>query len=52
MWRVYENNERGLKYEEYFKSEEEALEKLYKKVKFFLNSWLYLAVIMVEYPQI
>ena len=27
-------NERGLKYEEYFKSEEEALEKLYKKVKF------------------
>ena len=34
MWKVYENNERGLKYEEYFKSEEEALEKLYKKVKF------------------
>lgn len=34
QWRVYENNERGIKYEWIFGSEEEALKKLQKKIKF------------------
>lgn len=34
LWKVYQNNERGMKAEWTFENEEEALEKLYKKVKF------------------
>lgn len=34
LWKVYQNNERGMKAEWTFEKEEEALEKLYKKVKF------------------
>ena len=34
LWKVYQNNERGMRAEWTFKNEEEALEKLYKKVKF------------------
>ena len=34
LWKVYQNNERGMKAEWAFENEEEALEKLYKKVKF------------------
>ena len=34
LWKVYQNNERGMKAEWMFRSEEEALEKLYKNVKF------------------
>ena len=34
LWKVYQNNERGMMAEWAFNKEEEALEKLYKKVKF------------------
>lgn len=33
-WKVYQNSERGIVSEWEFEKEEEALEKLYKKVKF------------------
>lgn len=33
-WVVYENSERGIKYEWLFESEEKALDKLCKKIKF------------------
>ncbi len=34
LWKVYQNNERGMKAEWTFENEKEALEKLYKQVKF------------------
>ena len=34
QWKVYQNSERGMMSEWEFEKEEEALEKLYKKVKF------------------
>lgn len=34
QWKVYQNNERGAKLEWYFQTEEEAIQKLFKKVKF------------------
>ena len=34
LWKVYQNNERGVVSEWTFETEEAALEKLYKKVKF------------------
>lgn len=34
LWKVYQNNERGMVAEWTFDNENEALEKLYKKVKF------------------
>lgn len=34
LWKVYQNNERGVVSEWTFEKEEAALEKLYKKVKF------------------
>lgn len=34
LWKVYQNNERGMVSEWTFENEEAALEKLYKKVKF------------------
>lgn len=34
LWKVYQNNERGIMAEWIFVNEEEALKKLYKKVKF------------------
>ena len=40
LWKVYQNNERGMKAEWTFENEEEALEKLYKKVKFQYNNKL------------
>lgn len=34
LWKVYQNNEKGIVAEWTFENEEAALEKLYKKVKF------------------
>ena len=34
LWKVYQNNERGMKAEWTFENEEEALENYIKKVKF------------------
>ena len=34
LWKVYQNDERGIMSEYTFENEEEALKKLYKKVKF------------------
>ena len=45
LWKVYQNNERGMKAEWTFENEEEALEKLYKKGNYsaprlgYINFW-------------